>query len=561
MQRLFGGLVLAALLAAAGAAQAGWLAELGKASKTAGHAAPLSARLSKTQVLAASAGLGAGVVYVDVHGSRLFMELGDAAGHALASSTDDVADLVARVQPKGSAAPRRFVLSRESAANLGPNMKQLLGQGEVFVVEPTTGPLRVLGQVVSGRTSYFKQIYPGLLTPAESHIPTEVAQALAQSVKRERMQVAAMFAPSDVDSLRLMASAAGDRLLSADALVESALAHTLERMRGGVLVVVGHVEDTAFVLRGAGGETIRTLRFSELEDLAGASDVRIISAGCSSYCGGATAGFARQVTDVQMAEAIKGAFDADTTGALLGAFGKHEALLVDQAALEGFAKSRQLHLARLHLGSTAVKSGSLAVRLYAAARSPGRLLSIWEAMGPTYLLGAAASLVMFRTSRAAFLRSFPQLPTPELPQNHVRYIAARVGRILLYVALAPFFALAAAVFILLGGWAGREAFQAWLWRCIRHPATGLMEGLAFAALAAATILLYACAFALLFFPGAFMTVWIFGQQGTVLFWPLLVACVLYWILAVFAGVKTHKALSVRLSRRSALRASKRMMST
>lgn len=561
MQRLLCGLVLVALLTAASVAQAGWLAELGKAGKAAGHAAPASARLSKTQVLAASAGLGAGVVYVDVQGAKLFMELGDAAGHALANSTDDVADLVARVQPKGSTAPKRFVLTRESAAELGPNMKQLFGQGEVFVVEPTTGPLRVRSKVVSGQTNYFKQIYPGLLTPTGSHISTEVAQALAESVKRERMQVAAMFSPSDVDSLRLMASAAGDRLLSADALVESALAQTLERMRGGVLVVVGHVEDTAFVLRGAGGETIRTLRFSALEDLAAASDVRIISAGCSSYCGGATAGFARQVTDAQMAEAIKVAFDADTTGALLGAFGQHEALLVNQAALEGFATSRQLHLAQLQSGSTAVKSGSLAVRLYAAARKPGLLPSILEALVPAYLLGAAASVVMFRTSRAAFLRSFPQLPTPELPQNHVRYVAARVGRTLLYIALAPFFALAAIVFIFLGGWAGREALQAWLWRCIRHPATGLMEGLVFAALAGATILLYACAFALLFVPGVFMTIWVAGQQEATLFWPLVVVCVFYWLLAVFAGVKAHKALSVWVNRRSARLASKGMMST
>jgi hypothetical protein len=561
MRRLLCGLVLAALLAAAGVAQAGWLTELGKAGRAAGHAAPASARLSKTQVLVASAGLGAGVVYVDVHGSKLLMELGDSAGHALASSTDDVADLVARVHPKGSAAPKRFVLTRESAVELGPNMKQLFEQGEVFVVEPTTGPLRVLSKVISGRPKYFKQIYPGLLTPAESHISTEVAQALAESVKRERLRVATMFSPSDVDSLRLMASAAGDRLLGAEALVASALARTLEGMRGGVLVVVGHVEDNAFVLRSAAGATVRTLRFSDLEDLAAASDVKIISAGCSSYCGGATAGFARQVTDAQMAEAIKAAFDTDTTGALLGAFGKHEALVANQAALEGFARSRQLHLAQLHLGSAAVDSGSLAVRLYAAARRPGLLVAIGEAMGSAYLLGAASSLVMFRTSRAAFLRSFPQLPTPQLPQNHVRYVVALVGRTLLYIALAPFFALAAITFIFLGGWAGREAFQAWLWRCIRHPATGLTEGLVFAALASVTILLYACAFALLFVPGVFMTVWIAGQQGTALFWPLLVVCICYWILAIFAGVKVLKALAVWRNRRSARLASERMMST
>ena len=561
MQKLLWGLVLSALLAAAGVSQAGWLKALGKAEKAAGHAAPVAARMPKTEVLAAAAGLGTGVVYVDVHGSRLFMELGDAAGHALASSTDEIADLAVRVRPNGAPAPGRFVLTRESAVELGPNMKQLLGQGEVFVVEPTTGPLRVISKVVSGQANYFKQIHPGFLTPAESHISTEVAQALAQSVKREQIRVAAMLAPTDVDSLSLMASAAGDRLLSAEALVDNALAHTLERMRGGVLVVVGHVEDTAFVVRGAGGEKIRTLGFAELEGLAAAADVRIISAGCSSFCGGATAGFARQVTDAQMAEAIQAAFRAQTTGALLGAFGRHEPLLVNQAALEGFSESRQLHLAQLRSGSTTVDSGSLVVRLYAAARSPGLLHFIWEAVVPIYLTGAAASLVMFRTSRAAFLRSFPQLPTPELPQNHLRYIAARAGRGLLYIAMAPFFALAAMVLIFLGGWAHREAWQAWLWRCVRHPVTGLMEGLPIAAFAAAIFLLYASAFLMLFVPGVFMTIWVFGQQESALFWPLVIVCVTYWMLAVVAGVKAHQALMGWRNRRAQRLASQGMMST
>lgn len=561
MQRLLCGLVLAALLAMSGVAQAGWLTELGKAARATGHAAPSPSRLSKTQVLAASAGLGAGVVYVDVQGAKLFMELGDAAGHALASSTEDIADLAARVHPKGAAAPKRFVLTRESAIELGPNMKHLLGTGEVFVVEPTTGPLRVLSKVVTGRPNYFKQIYPGLLTPIESHLSADLAQALAESMKGERVRVAAMFSPSEVDSLRLMASAAGDRLLGAEALAERALAPTLERMRGSVLVVVGHVEDQAFVLRDAAGATIRTLRFSELEGLAAASDVRIISAGCASHCGGATAGFARQVTDAQMAEAIKAAFDMDTTGAMLGAFGKHEALIANQAALDGFASSRQLQLAQLHSGSTAAISASLAVRLFAAAHRPGLVLSIWQALGPAYLLGAAASVVMFRTSRAAFLRSFPQLPSPELPQDHVRYVAALVGRTLLYIALSPFFALAASAFIVLGGWAGREGLQAWLWRCIRDPATGLTEGLAFAARMGSWILLYAGAFVLLSVPGVFMTAWMVDQKEAALFWPLLVASIFYWIFAIVAGVKAHKAMSVWLDRRLARQAAKRLMST
>jgi hypothetical protein len=88
-----------------------------------------------------------------------------------------------------------------------------------------------------------------------------------------------------------------------------------------------------------------------------------------------------------------------------------------------------------------------------------------------------------------------------------------------------------------------------------------MEGLVFAARTVAKIVLYACVFALLFVPGVFLTVWIVGQQGSLLFWPLLVVGTFYWILAILAGVKVHTALSVWLNRRSARLGAKRMIST
>ena len=65
------------LLSSASIAHGGLLNGLGKSGKAASRVAPAAARLSKTEVLAASAGLGAGVIYVDVHGSKLFMELAE----------------------------------------------------------------------------------------------------------------------------------------------------------------------------------------------------------------------------------------------------------------------------------------------------------------------------------------------------------------------------------------------------------------------------------------------------------------------------------------------------
>jgi hypothetical protein len=58
-----------------------------------------------------------------------------------------------------------------------------------------------------------------------------------------------------------------------------------------------------------------------------------------------------------------------------------------------------------------------------------------------------------------------------------------------------------------------------------------------------------------------MTAWMVDQKGAALFWPLLVASIFYWILAIVAGVKAHKAISVWLDRRLARQAAKRLMST
>lgn len=534
MARILFALLL--VVAVANTAHSGPLTWFKKASKGGSGAASVGAsQLSKTELRAAAAVLGVPVL-VEVHQGKILMEVGQAASELVGESVDDIGKLASKarslVDPSPSK-PTRFALTRESAAELGSDLGKLLPEGEVFVVEPLVGPMRVVAHGTNSLKHYYKQLEAGLIMPVEARITEAVVDTLAMPVRREQMRVASMFAPTDVDSISKLATAAGDRLLSSQALAPEHIERTLEKMRGGVLLVTGHVEQRAFVARGARGEAIASLDISDLEKLAAKADVRVVSAGCLSSCAGARAGFADKVTDVEMAEAVRAAFDADTTKGMLAAFGKHHPLVVNQQVLDDFAESRRLHLDQLRIGTSAVLPSAVAVRFFVPLRPSSALLTMLETVGVWYGVGFVSMLLLYRTSRAAFLRTFPKLPSPSLPGKRLPYVAARIGRLVLYILLSPFFSLITAFFVGIffwNGWGKREAFQAGLWRCVRRPLAGV-----------GALVFYGVGLTVLIGGGIELIGLALVRIDSPLFWPLIVASLAYWVVAVWGGRKASRA--------------------
>jgi hypothetical protein len=468
------------------------------------------------------------------------MEATNAGVARTEAALDEIADLTRRARAAVPDGKVRYLVSAESAAEMGTGLDTLIDSGAVYVAEPAmNAALALERRTVAGEIRYFKQLRPNVLVPLKSPISPEAAQALSEPLRREQIRVVPMFANDDVDALQKVMTAAGDRVEDVQVLIDGVRAGSLERLRGRIVIVVGHVEDGAFVARGAGGQKQHSVDIDTLERLAVASDTNVLSAGCASFCAGARAGFADAVSDSDMADAVRVAFQAQTNADLLEAFAGKRPLIVSQEALDQFADSRRLHLAEMAKGAGPVRKGALAVRLLSVASRRSALWEALETLGRLWVTGLLAVALMFRSSRAGFLHVFPKLPSPRLPETRLGSLAARGGRELMFIALGPLFAVVTIFTFFFGGWPHRHSITAGLWTFLRHPirqATHLaLYGIALALLLG----VYVLGLAVLVFP-ALLLVERAAESGWA--WYALAMMTGYISLAGWGGWRAHHIL-------------------
>lgn len=500
-----------------------------------------AASFTKAQVLALAAGLGGGVVHVEAHGGRLLMEVLE-TGSRLEGQLEDFADIIARGTL--SIGERKYVMSNESAAGLGAKLDTLLDVGPVHVMEPALNmTLPVVKQQVGKRHVHFKQLRKNVLVPLDTRIGPEFAQLLGEPLHREKLRVVSMFASSDVDSIQKLAQAAGDAMEDTQRLLKDVRGGTLEAFRGKTLILVGHIEDGAFVLNEASGAAIR-IDIETLEQVAKAWDVQLISAGCHSFCAGAKAGFTDFVTDTEMADAVRRSFDAHTMLDLFQAFGQQRPLIVTQEAIDRFVTSRSLHVDELSNGAGAVRVGGLSVQTYSPLmKAEDGTTSV---LGGLYMLGVTAFAVMFRSSRSAFLRAFPKLPSPQLAESRQRYILGCLGRELLFVVLGPAFAAFCVFTFFFGGWNHRETITWRLWRFVRHPISETGKLLLASLIVIALLVVYGLVITVIGASIFYLFAFASAQSGSAWYLPAMMLFIVYTALTCWAGWKAHKSLSRRL---------------
>lgn len=455
-------------------AQGGILGGLSKAAKAA-KKVPLRA-ITRAELLAASVAFPAGAIFVDVQGQKvLFQILKDSVGD-LSGSTDDVLSSVRKFNATAGHLPKQsFVFTPHGAQQMGEKLDDFSAAGPVYIADPIGGALPLLTRIDNGTTLFFRQLRPGLAVPLDAEISKEVLEALRGPAKLENIHVAAIFSRSDVDALRAVATAAGDRLLSGSALEEAIRSGSLEKFRGKTLITIGHIEDGAFVARHADGTVAYSLSIERLEKMADDAGVTIVGAGCSSFCQGSRIGFAEQVTDVNVAAGLKEALGASTLGEMLGAFGHETPLIISEESLRTFAEKRKLELLSEKAHSGKIAGGATAMRIVAPGARAGVFPALLNTLGSLYLIGAILMLFMYRTSRAAFLGAFPRLPSPLLPDQRMKYVVFGGLRELLFIALAPIFLAAIAFTFLLGGWSRRKGLLSFCWTLIRLPARLLIR--------------------------------------------------------------------------------------
>lgn len=454
------------LLLCAALAQAGPWGWVGK--KLPGSAQAIGKALSKADIYKMAGGLGATAIYVEVSAGRVTFSALDATSDLASGTVDDIAELLKSAR-RLDATRFKYVVSRESVENLGDRLDALLRNGPVFIADPVAGPLRLVAETADGTRHLFKELRPGIITPLDSQLTEDVLAALNHTARREDIAVVAVFADSDVGSMRRLAAAAGDRLL--DPHTDLLRSEALRELRGKTVVVVGHVEGGSFVARRANGSISHTVAIDELERVAQESSVTLISAGCSSFLCGSKAGFAGPVTDIAMADGVRKALASDDVGAMLGAFGHGRPLVVSNETLAKFADTRRLDLLQDARFARSVNGGGMSVRMF----KPGHRSLVDEPLFAFWFLGAIASVCMFKTNRAAFLRAFPVLPTPAIPALQMRFAAAWLGRESVFLALSPVFMSAVALSWFFGGWKYRRDFISFLWTAITQPYKFLLK--------------------------------------------------------------------------------------
>ena len=460
-------------LAPASGSIAGPLSWLSKAGRTAGKAAPKVAAvagLSRARVLALGSALGAGTVVLEARGGRLLLEAADLGVTGLEGTLDDLGQLTNRVRSILPDFKPQYLISAESADELGPRLDILLESGTVYIAEPGgNAALVVTRRLVGAQSRYFKELRPNVLVPLETPITPEAAEALAVPLRRGNLTIVSAFGRDDVDAVQKLATAAGDRLEPIESLVESIRTESFERFRNQTVIVVGHVENGAFVTRDAAGRKVSSIDIAELEQLATRSDTQLLSAGCYSSCVGARAGFVDAVTDTEMAQAVRLAFDAETNADLLEAFATARPLVISEEALQQFATSHTLYLDEMAAGSGAARTGAVTVRLSSKVAMPAALSEILEVIGSWYLIGLVALIFMFKTSWAALLDVFPRLPSPDLPETQTASLLAGGGRAVLLGVVGPVVSAITVFTFLFGGWPYRQRTMTWLWGWLRYP--------------------------------------------------------------------------------------------
>ena len=302
-------------------------------------------------------------------------------------------------------------------------------------------------------------------------MPASAWALLGTPLKREKVKVIAMVSEADPDTLARLFQAGGDRVAKAsDHIIGGHL--SLDALRDGVAILVGHVERDAFVLSTttAGGAAQR-IGFAAIEAEAARTGTSVFYVGCETFGEVTGSGYLQKIRDIEVTQALNRALAADTYEQLLAGLGTPEnPFVMVPSALRREADRVMIEVERLNAHHVSVDGGLTSVRLaapqqiVAAAAGPG----LFVALGSAYLLGGIPALLAFRRSWASFDRLFPTLPNRMTrPCGGTVALTAKWA---LFALLLPFSALAVAILILMGGgWSNRDGIFELFWSLFLKP--------------------------------------------------------------------------------------------
>lgn len=265
---------------------------------------------------------------------------------------------------------------------------------------------------------------------------------------RGNLRVVSLFDDRDVDILRALDDAAGDTHRIVPDVSTDALANIAEEAKRGVVAIVGHVEDGAFVVRAPDGSIRSKVALADVENVLEAHEATGIFLGCATAAAGVT-GLPHCVNALDVARGLNGTRSARTYGDVLDRIAESSGGLVMESkfvdgALHGFDARRRRDLidARLDRGWFAVRvtTSALSDVQFAATgtiNARSLLAVVWRmpALFVLWAIGMFVSVFVIRGEWRYFRDNFP-VQASEL-SGSVRRAVVKAGRFLSFVVFTP----------------------------------------------------------------------------------------------------------------------------
>jgi hypothetical protein len=353
-----------------------------------------------------------------------------------------------------------------------PDFSRFLHNRDVYVFDPHYGAKR-LRVAPDGRV--YVELDSGLLLPAgDAAITDTLADLFYQPVAREDISVISSFTKDDPDSLRRILDVGGDKVSSLTSMLDHTGTLMLkEKMRGRILIFVGHVENGSFVTLNAGGEKIASVPLASIQSQAAQLNATVIFLGCETFTGTGWTGFLMKIRDLQVVSSLAQALEARSYRDLLSALGTADNPFVMRVtSLDPIAAKIALNLERLHKHEASTRGGATVARIVGQVHAIKGLPEWVGGVVFYYVVGICVVLIGHERAWSSFERKFPRLPSPDL--NPLYFHIGRSVKFTIFALFSPIAGGLMAIWVLLGGWKTRELMYDVVWTSLFRFDEGLL---------------------------------------------------------------------------------------
>ncbi|MER8792343.1 hypothetical protein NKH71_31715 [Mesorhizobium sp. M0983] len=406
-----------------------------RALRTGVHAGTFTERAA---AVAASIALPTGALYVEREGDRLITwiigkQQGPSINLAEPNWQSKLQSLA--VQTKDLPAPA-IVFDYPTARSLRSEARAAQLLHDLYVVDELGRfyPLRNIPEV-----GFVLELKPSLVVPISDPPPSlQILSYLDASVDTSKLHFITTMTKNDADSLRRLATNAGDKLIPLEDL-----RHTgnlvLPGTEGSLTIFIGHVEGDGFAIRLPDGTLAEKIGFDVIEDAAAKQQLSVLFVGCNTYACSGISGTTREVRDTEIAEALTKIMGAQSNADLIEQFGtRTHPFVISNDSLSVAADRLQMRLYSLPDGARTARTGAIGLRLSGYLPSPADP-GIWVVF--LWLFGAgvvvARTINYFDDSslRQSFGRVYPSISNRLVaPRRHRLQSTVRE---LVYMSFAP----------------------------------------------------------------------------------------------------------------------------